>query len=184
MDGGRGGVLVVGVGNVLMGDEGLGVHVARALAALDGALPPEVEVLEGGTALFDLGREFARRPHVILVDAIRAGGAPGTVYRVEELGDLAGALDDAQPVSLHQWSLMDTLRAFEQLGLMPVRLSVIGAEPECLEPGTTLSPALERAKERIVALLLEELGGRSGTGVASGVRDRGGGEAQARGTVE
>lgn len=152
------GVLVVGVGNLLMGDEGLGVHVARALAALDGAFPPEVEVLEGGTALFDLGREIARRPHVILVDAICAGGAPGSVYRVEEIGDLTAALDGAHAISLHQWGLVDTLRAFERLGLMPGRLSVIGAEPGRLEPGTTLSPALERAKERIVAMLLEELG--------------------------
>ncbi|MBI5711540.1 MAG: hydrogenase maturation protease [Candidatus Eisenbacteria bacterium] len=166
MNAAREGVLVVGVGNLLMGDEGLGVHVARALAGMRDTLSPDVEVLEGGTALFELGPEIARRLHVILVDAIRAGGAPGTVYRVEGFGDLAGALDHAQPVSLHQWSLIDTLRAFEQLGLVPERLSVIGAEPERLEPGTSLSPALERAQERIVALLVEELGagvGASGT---------------------
>ncbi len=150
-------VLIVGVGNELLGDEGLGVHVARSLLAAQ-ASPPQVEVLEAGTSLLDVVQEMSRYSRVIIVDAVRAGQEPGTLYRAETLADLAGHLETILPISLHQWSLIETLRAAETLGLLPGQLTLVGAEPESIAPGTELSPRLARAAQRITSMLLKELG--------------------------
>ena len=153
----RGGtVLIVGIGNELLGDEGLGVQVARALRAALPALPPGVEVLEAGTSLLDLLPEMHSYARVILVDAIRGGREPGTVYRVESLAGLAGQCAAAVPVSAHEWDLVETLRLADSLDLLPRQLSLVGAEPENMNPGLELSPRLKAAAAAIVSLLLAE----------------------------
>jgi len=158
--GGEQAAAVVGVGNVLLGDEGLGVHVARELIAGQRPLPEGVAVFDAGTALSDLAGELARYPRVIIVDAIAAGGEPGTVYRVDLREALAEA-GGAPALSLHDWGVLESLRAMELTGTLPPRLEMIGAEPESLAPGMALSPCLERAMRRIVDLLQRELGGAS-----------------------
>jgi hydrogenase maturation protease len=153
-------VLIVGLGNMLLSDEGLGVHVARALTDQRARLRAGVEVLEAGTCLLDVLPAMAACARAILVDAISAGGEPGTVYRAELAGALDGPEEGGATVSLHQWGVLQTLRAGEMLGLIPPRITLLGAEPERLEPGTELSPALARARDRIVSLLLDELAAR------------------------
>jgi hydrogenase maturation protease len=151
-------VLIIGVGNELLGDEGLGVHVARSLLAERASLPPHVDVLEAGTSLLDFLPAMPQYSRVIIVDAVRAGQKPGTVYRAETLNDFAAQLETSPPLSLHQWSLFETLRAAENLRLLPKRLSLVGAEPEQIELRMDLSPELKRAAARIISLLLEEVG--------------------------
>jgi hydrogenase maturation protease len=147
-------LLIVGIGNELLGDEGLGVHVARRLLAR--GTPVHADVLEAGTALFDALPELARYRHVILVDAICAGGVPGTVYRADIREDLSGGVEGTLPLSLHQAGLFDILASARLLGLLPKRLTLVGAEPDRLAPSLELSPAVEGAAERIVAELLRE----------------------------
>jgi hydrogenase maturation protease len=151
-------VLVVGIGNELLGDEGLGVHVARRLAAAKDSLPPHVEVIEGGTSLFDLLPALSRCARVTIVDAVRAGREPGSIYRLERL-DVADQCAGGPPVSLHDWGVLETLQAGRMLGMLPAWVSLIGAEPESIAPGTKLSPRLEQAAGRIVSMLLAELRG-------------------------
>lgn len=158
MTGRKQAVLVVGIGNVLLGDEGLGVHVARSLEAMQGSLPENLHVLEAGTALFDVLAEMARYPCVILVDAVRAGREPGTVYRADGLAEIASSGESRPAVSLHELDLSQTLRMAELLGYLPAQLSLLGAEPASMALGTQLSPPLAQAAEKIVALLLNELG--------------------------
>jgi hydrogenase maturation protease len=117
-----------------------------------------VDVVECGTCLLDLAPEMPRYSRVIVVDAIRGGGAPGTIYRAEMPEDLSGELPGAPALSLHQWGVMETLQAAKLLGLSPRRTTLIGAEPACVQPGLELSPALERAGAEIVSTLLSELG--------------------------
>jgi hydrogenase maturation protease len=74
--------IVIGIGNSLMGDEGLGVHTARWLAE-NQYLPPEVEVLDGGTGGFHLMGHFQNYERVILVDAAADGKTPGTITQLE-----------------------------------------------------------------------------------------------------
>jgi len=155
MSGAKRTVLIVGVGNELLGDEGFGVHVAQLLQAAP-ALPAHVEVLEAGTALLDVVQEMSRYFHVFIVDAVRAGREPGTLYRVDLTG--AGSQQPSAPfMSLHEWGVMETLLVAEKLGLLPERVTLIGAEPENVEPGMTLSPRLAQAAEEVVSRLWEEV---------------------------
>lgn len=114
-------------------------------------------MIEAGTALLDLLGELPRYRRVILVDAVRAGGEPGTVYRAELTGSLVADGEQPPALSLHEWSLFEALRAARLLGLLPAEVSLIGAEPHTTEPGLRLSPALERAARRIATLLEDEL---------------------------
>ncbi len=149
-------LLIVGVGNELLGDEGLGVHVAWALLRMQPALPPEVDVLEAGTALLDVLPQWSRYSRVVVVDAVSAGSPPGTIYRAE-LGSDSLDREPALPLSLHQWGLRDTLRIGAALDLLPRQLTLVGAEPEVITAGTELSPRLARAAQEITSMLLEEM---------------------------
>lgn len=157
-------MLVIGVGNWLLSDEGLGVHVARALAAAEELLPPGVEVLDAGTSLFAVAREMEGRPHVFIVDAVQAGREPGTLYRLDRVGELLDEAGQAPALSLHEWGLADALRAARAVGSMPVRLTLLGAEPERVTPGTELSPRIAEAAQRLVALLREEVASLAAAG--------------------
>jgi len=152
--------LVVGVGNLLLGDEGLGVHVARELERRRAELPEGVEILDAGTSLLDQLARLADCREAILVDAVELGGAPGTLYRIDDL--LRGLPEGPEPpsVSLHDLDLIAALRIGRVLGLLPERVSLIGAEPRSVAPGTGLSPALAVARDRIVELLVLELAAR------------------------
>ena len=148
--------LVIGVGNELFGDEGLGVHVARLLASQP-SLPGSVEVIEAGTSLFDFVPEFPRYSRVILVDAVRAGNPPGTIWRADSVADLDDETEATSFLSLHGWGVVESLHAAKKLGMVPQRLTIIGAEPETTEPGIGLSPTLSQAALRIVAVIRKEI---------------------------
>jgi hydrogenase maturation protease len=157
-----GSVLIVGIGNELLGDEGVGVHVARALIALRSAAGNRFDALEAGTSLFDAVPEMSRYERVVLIDAMHGGGGPGTLYRLNEAARLADGSDPGPPLSLHDWSAADTLRAARTLGLAPRHLTLIGVEPASVAMGTELSPPVRRAAERVVMLLLAEIGACTG----------------------
>ena len=142
--------IVLGLGNLLLGDEGVRVHVVRRLQELKPDLPG-VEVIDGGTAGFELLPFFKEAERVIVVDAAR-GGPSGSVYRLR-LEDLS---NEGTSISLHQLSFREVLRAAELLEIKP-EVVIIGIEPERIAPGLELSPAVEAALPRAVALVLEEL---------------------------
>ncbi|HCF71317.1 MAG TPA: hypothetical protein DER33_07035, partial [Syntrophomonas sp.] len=79
-------IMVVGIGNYILQDEGVGVHVINRLMEMN--LPPQVSLVDGGTHSYDLVDFFCQADTVIVVDALKAGGEPGTLYRapLEELG--------------------------------------------------------------------------------------------------
>lgn len=119
-------VLVLGVGNVLMGDDGLGVHALRALGEGDlcGA-----DALELGTSLVDCFPELEGRRHVVALDAVEAGGLPGTLYwldREQLIRARSGRL------TLHDGDLLDALDLAGLRGYRPV-LHVAGMEPFCTQ---------------------------------------------------
>jgi hydrogenase maturation protease len=146
-------VVVVGVGNILLKDEGIGVHVARALQEMDIASPDgEAEVVDGGTSpdAFDAAEGADK---LIIVDAVQGGGEPGTVYRFRP--------DDvsAEPkllTSLHDLGLLDSLRMMEILGSQPRETVIIGVEPAEVDWGLELTPALRQKLPEIVRRVMEE----------------------------
>jgi len=144
--------LVLGVGNILLSDEGIGVHVIEALKERD--LPPDVEVLDGGTASLELLNILANRDKVIIIDAVEGGGEPGTIYRFTP--------DDIKYrsttfTSLHQISLMETLTDAKYLGIAPKSIVILGIEPKEMELGLEMTPEATAVVPRVVELVLAEL---------------------------
>lgn len=145
-------ILVLGVGNLLLSDEGLGVHAAREMMEMD--LPPEVRVVEGGTDGFGLMNVLLEAERVILIDAVKGGGQPGSIYRFE--------IEDCPPfpdvfkTSVHQISILEVINLSGLIG-PPPRTTVIGIEPKCLEMGMKLSAPVARAIPRVIQLVKEEM---------------------------
>ena len=144
-------IVVLGIGNELLRDEGVGVHVARALEKKS---PPEgidFEVIDGGTSpdAFNLPGTVSK---LIIVDAAKGEDEPGTVYRFapEEI--------EPQPMtSLHQLGVLESLKLMSLSGHKPGQTVIIGVEPKEIDWGTELSPELERRIPRIVEVVLEEV---------------------------
>lgn len=116
-------ILILGIGNYLMGDEGVGVHIAEHLIAEE--LPANVSVLDGGTGGFHLLDHFEQHEHVILVDATLDGNAPGTIRLIKP----KFAKDFPQAMSTHDIGLKDMVSALQLLGTMPeIHLFVVSIE--------------------------------------------------------
>ncbi len=146
-------ILVLGVGNILLGDEGVGVRTIEALqAGYD--LPDSVQALDGGTAGMDLMDLIAGRTHVIVVDAVRLSADPGTtiVLRGEEVPQFFRA-----KISPHQLGISDVLAALTLLDLSPDNLTLIGIVPQSLELGLELSPLLASKVDVLLDLIVVEL---------------------------
>jgi hydrogenase maturation protease len=146
--------LVLGLGNVLLRDEGIGVWVAAALGR-GFEFPEWVTVLEGGTLGLDLLPRLDGVERLLLIDAVRTGRAPGDVVRLE--GDEVPAALDLK-VSPHQIGVQDLLAAACLTGREPPSVVLWGVEPERLEPGTGFSPRVAEALPRLLAEVLGELG--------------------------
>lgn len=146
------GVLVLGVGNLLMGDEGVGVHTVRALEELGASTG--VRVLDGGTGGANLLGEFERRRAIVLVDATRDGSAAGTVgyryRRQQRIFDLPAGL------SAHDFGLKDLFAAAALLDSLPeIHLFTIAVEtvrPMCTELSPTVAEIVPGVVARIHAL--------------------------------
>lgn len=145
-------ILVLGVGNILLKDEGVGVRVVEALRSRD--LPPGVELMDGGTLGLDLMSPISRADHLIVVDAVRAGDEPGVVYRFR-----ADEVDvKRMPItSLHQVSLFEVLSLCKQIGEAPREVVVIGVEPKEIDWGLELTPEIQQRVEQVVELVLQEI---------------------------
>lgn len=116
-------VLVAGIGNVFLGDDGFGVAVVDRLSRTE--LPGRVRVADYGIRGMDLAYELADYDLVILVDAVPRGGAPGTVYVIE------AAIDELEPtLDTHGMDPVKVLSLARELGKMPHRVIVVGAEPQ------------------------------------------------------
>ena len=141
--------LILGIGNLLLSDEGVGVHAVRKLAERE--LPAGVDVLDGGTSGADLIDSLADRPRIVVIDAASGDGPPGTIYRCEAR-DL---MEQEHALSLHEFGLVDSLRMAEQLGCAPRRVIVLGVQPATLAPGMELSPAVASVLPNVIALAIQ-----------------------------
>lgn len=143
--------LVLGLGNVIMGDEGVGVHVVRALEKQ--ALPSHVECLDGGTGGFILLEPLQAAQHIILIDATDDGNPPGTVTRTTP----RFSKEYPPTLTAHDIGVKDLLDAFYmQGGEREVVLYAISIDPK--QPITLeLSPACAKARDEAVERIAAEL---------------------------
>ena len=145
-------VLILGVGNILLRDEGVGVRVVQAMEQME--LPPGVELFDGATAGLDLLDTLADRRRVIIIDAVEGDSEPGTVFRLspEDLLPRANA-----GVSLHEIGLLETLTVAKRMGVAPREIVVIGVKPKEVNCGLDLSPEIARLVPEIIELIVAEL---------------------------
>jgi hydrogenase maturation protease len=148
-----GDLLVLGVGNVLMTDDGIGVHVVRQLSAEQSSLPA-VRLVDGGTLGLDLLPMVADAGALILVDAVDMHQPPGTV-RVLRGAELHGALGGH--ISPHQVGLADLLAVGRLTGGLPDQLALVGIQPAVVGIGLELTAACARALPDAVAAVRAEV---------------------------
>jgi hydrogenase maturation protease len=135
--------LVLGIGNVLMGDEGVGVHAVRRLEATD--LAAKADFLDGGTGGFHLLGSFDGRERIILIDAATDGRPPGTVTLLRP----RFASDFPRSLSAHDIGLRDLVESASLLGSLP-RIDLVTVSVAELQPMTIeLSPAVAGALDKV-----------------------------------
>ncbi len=146
--------VVVGFGNLLLGDDGVGIHVVQALAGHD--LPAGVELVDGGVASLEVLGSLRDAAKVVIVDALTGGGEPGNVYRLTP-ADLEPS-SVAPGLSLHEFSLPQALALLEQTGPLPP-IVIFGVEPAAIETGLELSAPVAEAAIRVAGLVAAEVRG-------------------------
>ena len=146
-------VLVLGIGNLVMSDDGVGVRVVQQLQS-EYSFAENVEVLDGGTLGLDLLPKLEGIDHLIVVDAVETGEKPGTCVRLAG-AELPIALETK--VSPHQMGLKDLLSVAELLGHSPGEMVLIGVQPGSIEMDTELTPEVENVLQQLVDNVLDEL---------------------------
>ena len=145
-------LLILGLGNVICGDDGVGVAAVERLAR-DYELPEGVQALDGGTLGLSLLAHVTGADDLLLVDAIRTGAPPGTLVRLAG-SDVAPAVRER--LSVHQIGVADLLDALRLLDEVPRRLVLLGLEPATLELGLGCSPAVAARIDDLVAAVAAE----------------------------
>jgi hydrogenase maturation protease len=142
--------LVVGIGNLIYKDEGIGVHVIEEMKKME--LPSHIELLDIGTSTMDLISYLEGVKKLIIIDAMKAEGKPGTIYKCKP--------DDLLPkgeasVSLHDIGVIETLTMARKMG-MEIETVVIGVEPEIMGWGMELTDEVRNSIPTIIEAVLKE----------------------------
>jgi len=142
--------LIVGIGNLLCRDEGIGVHVIHKMESMQ--LPGHIESLDIGTSTMDLIGYLDGVKKLIVIDAMKAGGRPGTIYKCTP-DDLLP--EEEGPISLHEIGLLETLNMAKKMG-MEIHTVIIGVEPKIFDWGMELSEEVKNKIPAIIEAVLKE----------------------------
>lgn len=145
-------MVVLGVGNLLRSDEGVGVHAARILSGTD--LPPGVEVVDAGVAVADALTGYDGIGKLVVVDAVDAKAQPGSVFRFRPR-DVERRT--ALMRSLHELDLFDALDLVERGGCAVGEVIVIGVQPKSTDWGLELSSEVQARLPDVVSLVQSEM---------------------------
>lgn len=145
-------ITIIGTGNVLLSDEGIGVYIAKEMMKMD--LPPNVEVIEGGTDGFGLLNFIMDTDHLIIIDSLKGDSDPGTIYKF----DIREAPDtpDMYKTSVHQIGILEVINLSGLVGPAP-EATVFGIEPKKLTAGMEISPEILAKVPRVIELVQEEI---------------------------
>lgn len=146
--------LILGVGNYLMSDDGLSVHVLERLQA-DNLIPDNIQMIDGGTCGLDLLQYLEGVSNLIIIDAIKTrNGIPGSIIRLE--GDKVPAYLSLK-ISPHDIGLPDLLATAKLRDLYPEKIVVFGIQPASLELGVELSPEVASKVDELIELIQREV---------------------------
>lgn len=143
-------IVIMGIGNLLLGDDGVGVHAVRALQNCE--FPENVLLLDVGTAFVDAAYALDNATHIIVLDAIRAQSAVGSVYRVL----LEKCRQSTYMGSLHGFDIFRML-ALSQNECPPENIVVYGVEPASIDCSLELSEPVTHALPELVAAVAHEV---------------------------
>jgi hydrogenase maturation protease len=145
-------VVVLGLGNLIRKDDGVGIHALHLLSA-DRRVPEKVQIIEGGTLGLDLLSAVKGASHLLALDAVDTAAPPGTLshFANEDLNNL--------PVSksVHLLGFADLLGALRILETAPVEVVLLGIQPETIDWGVTLSPVVDAALNDFVEAALAQI---------------------------
>ncbi|MFI0432605.1 MAG: hydrogenase maturation protease [Candidatus Nanopelagicales bacterium] len=145
-------VLILGVGNLLLGDDGVGVHVAQSLSTHPPVgLPAGTQIMDGGTFGLDLAPYLRGVERLVIIDAVEHRALPGHLqtWRGEDVARIF-----SHPMSVHQVGVDALLGAMQLLGSLPPEVIVVGVQPADVEPGVGLSDAVAQALPELRALVV------------------------------
>jgi len=148
-------ILVLGLGNSIMTDDGFGVEVVNTLSSRY-HFQGEVCLVDGGTLGLDLLPYLENVESLLIIDALDMRDEPGRIFRLQG-EEVPRAF--ASKLSVHQMGLQDLLAVAELQGHVPNRLVVWGVQPESIEMGTELTPAVKKAVVAVIDNILDELPG-------------------------
>ncbi len=146
-------ILVMGVGNVLLTDEGTGIHILKELEKRN--LPEGTQLLDGGTAGIDLRYLIEETDHLVIVDSIDAGAEPGAIFKFKP-DDLA-VTSPGFAVSGHQLGLIDLLKLDKIYGKLPRSVVVFAVQPKSLDWGLELTQEVKAIMPKLIELVVEEV---------------------------
>jgi len=144
-------VLVLGLGNILLSDEGVGVKVVEELQRCY-EFSDSIEIIDGGTMGMELLPYFDDRSHILIVDAVKTDNKPGTIVRIDDPPAFFST-----KISPHQIGLADVLGAAAITDNLPRNLTLFGIEPKEMSTGLDLSPAIAQNLDRLVDMVVAEL---------------------------
>lgn len=144
--------LVLGLGNLVHSDDGVGVHAIHHLQR-DARVPADVTLIDGGTQGLSLIPHIAGFSRLLVLDAVNAGETPGTLLRFEgrALSGLPG-----KP-TVHQLGFADLMVAMKLLGEEPKEVVVLGIEPLSTEWGSELTPPVQATLPSLLDVVIEQL---------------------------
>jgi hydrogenase maturation protease len=151
-------VLVAGIGNRLMGDDGFGPRVVDILSSME--LPTGVEARDFGTAGLTVATELENYDVAIFVDSIESLDEPGTLVKTEI--SVEGGIEDAGELArltLHEVGLEGLLKFSKSIGTIPGRLYLVGCVPKVVEPSLDLSPEVETSIVKAASMTIEIING-------------------------
>ncbi len=146
--------LILGIGNLIMTDDGIGVHAVHLLKERY-RFPRDVTVLDGGTLGLDLLHYLEGVERLLIIDAMETGGPPGTIRRLAG-EDIPIAFETR--MSPHQMGLKDLLAVSRLRGIEPREMVLLGVQPEDIGMGMELSPPVVAQLDALIAMTLQELG--------------------------
>ena len=143
--------LILGVGNVLLKDEGVGIHAIRAME--NEKLPPDVSLMDGGTGGLHLISWLQGYDRIIMIDATLDDNLPGTIRLIQP----RYASDFPHLMSAHEIGLRDMIEAMSLTGILPEILLIVISAADISEVGTALSPEIQAVVPEIVKLVKNQL---------------------------
>ncbi len=144
--------IVLGIGNLLLRDEGVGIHAVCQLQKM--SLPQNVEVIDAGTASWYITPYLKDTEKLIVIDAVKNGGRPGTIYRLGFDGSVIQSLPPLDSISLHQIDFFQSLRLLKNA---PKEIIIFGIEPKEISWGMELSKEVNKKISEVIELVALEV---------------------------